>query len=84
MNFLSHWQEEKLVDLFAYFELKEVQFICAPPAPALLSHSLPCFSLLFFRSLVTKTQRQACLYIVSSYLLSFILSVPLPGPLKMK
>lgn len=31
MNFLSHWQEEKLVDLFAYFELKEVQFICAPP-----------------------------------------------------
>lgn len=84
MNFLSHWQEEKLVDLFAYFELKEVQFICAPPAPALLSHFLPCFSPLFFRSLVTKTQRQACLYTVSSYLLSFILSVPLPGPLKMK
>lgn len=33
MNFLSHWQEEKLVDLLAYFELKEVQFICAPPPP---------------------------------------------------
>lgn len=55
-----------------------------PRHPALLSHFLSCFSPLFFRSLVTKTQRQACLYIVSNYLLSFILSVPLPGPLKMK
>lgn len=52
------------------------------PPPFSLTFSR--FSPLFFHSLVTKTQRQACLYIVSNYLLSFILSVPLPGPLKMK
>lgn len=66
------------VDLFAYFELEEVPSICPCPSPSL------SLSLLFFRSLVAKTQPQACLYIVSNYLLSFILSVPLPGPLKMK
>lgn len=80
-DFLSHWQAEKL-DLFAYFELQEVPTHIAPPLPHIPSGFLSCFSPLFFCSLLIKTQPQACLYIVSNYLLSFILSVPFQGLLR--